>query len=326
MPAQKLKAGIIGAAGYTGGETLRLLLHHPSVTVVFAQSRSQAGKPVTVVHPDLMGETDLLFTPSFHEAADVIFLCLSHGESKKLLTEHNFPPSVRIIDLGNDFRLGDTADSRDFVYGLPEFQREKIKGALNIANPGCFATTIQLGLLPLAKAGLLGEVHTTGITGSTGAGQKLQDTTHFTWRANNISPYKTLTHQHLGEINQTLKSLQSGFSDDINFIPWRGDFTRGIFVTSLLTSSLSLEEANRLYRDYYAGHPFTHVSATPIDLKQVVNTNKCLIHLEKVGNKLVIHSVLDNLVKGASGQAVQNMNLMFGLEETEGLKLKGSVF
>ncbi len=237
-----------------------------------------------------------------------------------------FLQSTRIIDLGNDFRLGDTAGGREFVYGLPEYQREKIKSAKNIANPGCFATTIQLGLLPLAKAGLLKEVHTTGITGSTGAGQKLQDTTHFTWRANNISAYKTLTHQHLGEINQTLKNIQPGFSEAVNFVPWRGDFTRGIFVTSVLDCSLTLEEANKLYKEYYAAHPFTHVSDEMIDLKQVVNTNKCLIHLEKVGNKLAIHSITDNLLKGASGQAVQNMNLMFGFDEREGLRLKSTVF
>lgn len=324
--SKKINVGIIGGAGYTGGETLRLLLNHPNVDVIFTQSRSQAGKPVTSTHPDLVGETDLVYSSDFNQAVDVLFLCLSHGESKKLVAENKFPNNTRIIDLGNDFRLGDTAAGREFVYGLPEFQREKIKSAKNIANPGCFATCIQLGLLPLAKAGLLKEVHTTGITGSTGAGQKLQDTTHFSWRVNNISAYKTLTHQHLGEINQTLKSLQSNFSEEVNFIPWRGDFTRGIFVTSVLESALSLEEANALYKEYYASHPFTHVSDELIDLKQVVNTNKCLIHLEKVGKKLVIHSITDNLLKGASGQAIQNMNLMFGLDELVGLKLKGIVF
>jgi N-acetyl-gamma-glutamyl-phosphate reductase len=322
----KIKAGIIGGAGYTGGETLRLLLLHPQVGVAFVQSRSQAGKPVTSTHADLLGETDLIYTSDFNQPVDVLFLCLSHGESKKLLSENSFPASTRIIDLGNDFRLGDTAGGREFVYGLPEFQREKIKSAKNIANPGCFATTIQLGLLPLAKAGILKEVHTTGITGSTGAGQKLQDTTHFTWRANNISAYKTLSHQHLGEINQTLKSIQRGFSEAVNFVPWRGDFTRGIFVTSVLDCSLTLEEANKLYKEYYTSHPFTHVIDEMIDLKQVVNTNKCLIHLEKVGSKLAIHTITDNLLKGASGQAVQNMNLMFGFDESEGLKLKSSVF
>jgi N-acetyl-gamma-glutamyl-phosphate reductase len=267
-----------------------------------------------------------LYSSKFNQLADVLFLCLSHGESKKLLSEHSFSANTRIIDLGNDFRLGDNAGNRNFVYGLPEFQREQIKEAKNIANPGCFATTIQLGLLPLAKAGLLKEIHTTGITGSTGAGQKLQDTTHFTWRANNISAYKTLSHQHLDEIKQTLKNMQPNFSEEVNFVPWRGDFTRGIYVTSVVECGLSLEEATKLFNEYFASHPFTHVSGETIDLKQVVNTNKCLIHLEKVGNKLAIHSVTDNLLKGASGQAVQNMNLMFGFEETEGLRLKGSVF
>lgn len=322
----KLKAGIIGGAGYTGGETLRLLLNHPKVDVVFAQSRSQAGKPVTAVHTDLLGEAQLNFSDDFTRPVDVLFLCLSHGESKKLLDEHDFPASTRIIDLGNDFRLDNKSKDREFVYGLPELQRDRIKTAINIANPGCFATTIQLGLLPLAKAGLLGEVHTTGITGSTGAGQKLQESTHFTWRANNISAYKTLAHQHLGEIKATLRKLQPGFSDEVNFVPWRGDFTRGIFVTSVLNCSLSFAEAKGLYTDYYSNHPFTHVVDEMIDIKQVVNTNKCLIHLEKIGDKFAIHSVTDNLLKGASGQAVQNMNLMFGFEETEGLKLKGSVF
>jgi N-acetyl-gamma-glutamyl-phosphate reductase len=318
----KIKAGIIGGAGYTGGETTRLLLSHPNVELVFAQSRSQAGKPLNSVHHDLVGDTDLKFSEGFNQTVDVLFLCLSHGESKKLLTENIFPSTTRIIDLGNDFRLGEKAGNREFVYGLPEFQREKVKSAKNIANPGCFATTIQLGLLPLAKAGLLKEVHTTGITGSTGAGQKLQDTTNFTWRANNISAYKTLTHQHLGEINRTLKSLQSNFVEAINFVPWRGDFTRGIFVTSDLDCNLTLVNANKLYKDYYASHPFTNVADGMIDMKQVVNTNKCLLFLEKIENKLAIHSATDNLLKGASGQAVQNMNLMFGFNESDGLRLK----
>jgi N-acetyl-gamma-glutamyl-phosphate reductase len=322
----KIKAGIIGGAGYTGGETIRLLLNHPHAELVFVQSRSQADKFLHETHTDLIGETDLKFTSGFNQLVDVLFLCLSHGESKKFLSENTFSAATHIIDLGNDFRLGDKAGDREFIYGLPEFQRDKIKSAKNIANPGCFATTIQLGLLPLAKAGLLKEVHTTGITGSTGAGQKLQDSTHFTWRANNISAYKTLAHQHLGEINQTLKSLQTGFNDSINFVPWRGDFTRGIFVTSVLNSDLSFDAANKLYKEFYTSHPFTHVLNSMIDIKQVVNTNKCLIYIEKVGDKLVIHSVTDNLLKGASGQAIQNMNLMFGFEETAGLKLKGSIF
>lgn len=323
---KKIQAGIIGGAGYTGGETVRMLLNHPQVELKFVQSRSQAGKPITSIHGDLVGETDLLFNASFDQEVDVLFLCLSHGESKKLLGETTFPATTHIIDLGNDFRLGDSVSGREFVYGLPEYQREKIISAKNIANPGCFATAIQLGLLPLAKAVLLKSVHTTGITGSTGAGQKLQDTTHFTWRANNISPYKTLTHQHLGEIQQTLRTLQPAFTDNVHFIPWRGDFTRGIFVTSVLESKLSLEEANQLYKDFYTSHPFTHVAESMIDMKQVVNTNKCLLYLEKVGNQLVIHSTIDNLVKGASGQAIQNMNLIFGFDETLGLKLKPIVF
>lgn len=323
---KKIQAGIIGGAGYTGGETVRLLLNHPQVELTFVQSRSQAGKPITSIHGDLVGETDLTFSADFDQPVDVLFLCLSHGESKKLLSETTFPATTHIIDLGNDFRLGDSVTGREFVYGLPEFQREKISNAKNIANPGCFATAIQLGLLPLAKAGLLKSVHTTGITGSTGAGQKLQDTTHFTWRANNISPYKTLTHQHLGEIQQTLRSLQPAFTDNVHFIPWRGDFTRGIFVTSVLESNQSLEEANQLYKDFYTSHPFTHVAESMIDMKQVVNTNKCLLYLEKVSNQLVIHSAIDNLVKGASGQAIQNMNLIFGFDETLGLKLKPIVF
>jgi N-acetyl-gamma-glutamyl-phosphate reductase len=326
MSAKKNKVGIIGGAGYTGGETIRLLLNHPHTDLVFVQSRSQEGKFLYEIHSDLIGETSLKFTSTFDKNADVVFLCLSHGESKKFITENAFSATTKIIDLGNDFRLGDSVEGRNFVYGLPEFHREEIKRANNIANPGCFATTIQLGLLPLAKAGLLSEVYTTGITGSTGAGQKLQDTTHFTWRANNISAYKTLTHQHLSEINQTLKSLQTDFKSNVNFVPWRGDFTRGIFVSSIIESEKSLKELNELYKDFYSTHPFTHVTDSMIDLKQVVNTNKCLIHLEKEGNKIVVHSTLDNLLKGASGQAIQNMNLMFGLNETAGLKLKSTGF
>ena len=317
----KINAGIIGGAGYTGGETIRLLLNHPHVELVFAQSRSQVGKRISDVHSDLVGETALKFVEATSRV-DVLFLCLGHGESKKWLTENTIPASTKIIDLGNDFRLGDSVSGRNFIYGLPEFQREEIKKANSIANPGCFATTIQLGLLPLAKAGLLGEVHTTGITGATGAGQKLQDTTHFTWRANNISAYKTLTHQHLGEINRTLKSLQPNFDSSVNFVPWRGDFTRGIFVSSMITSDKSLDELYKLYQDFYASHPFTVVASSMINMKQVVNTNKCLIYLEKEGSKLVVHSALDNLLKGASGQAIQNMNLMFGISETAGLHLK----
>lgn len=322
----KIKAGIIGGAGYAGGETLRLLINHPAVTVTFVHSRSHAGKPVHTVHADLIGETDLKFSDSFSSDVDVLFLCMGHGESKKFLQENTVAGSVKIIDLGNDFRLGDSVAGRTFIYGLPEVNRESIRLAQNVANPGCFATAIELGLLPLASKGLLKEVYTTGITGSTGAGQKLQDTTHFTWRANNISAYKTLTHQHVPEINQMLKQLQPTFEGTVNFVPWRGDFTRGIFVSSVVESEKSLDELNQLYKAFYYDQVFTHVADAMINLKQVVNTNKCLLFLEKEGNKLVIHSAIDNLLKGASGQAVQNMNIMFGLDETLGLKLKGNVF
>jgi N-acetyl-gamma-glutamyl-phosphate reductase len=322
----KIKAGIIGGAGFTGGETIRLLLNHPQVELTFVHSRSNAAKPLHAVHADLVGETSLTFSDRFDDQVDVLFLCLGHGESKKFLGEHPFDASIRIIDLSQDFRLGESMPGREFVYGLPELYRDQIGRAKNIANPGCFATTLKLGLLPLAKAGILKEVYSTGITGSTGAGQKLQDTTHFTWRANNVSAYKTLTHQHLREINLHLKTHQPSFNAPINFIPWRGDFTRGIFVSSCTVCDLSLEAVMKLYQDYYGDHAFTFVSERPIDLKQVVNTNKCLIGLEKEGDKLVIHSALDNLLKGASGQAVQNMNLMFAIEERAGLKLKSTVF
>ncbi len=324
--SKKIKAGIVGGAGYTGGEMIRLLLNHPDVTIAFVHSRSNAGNPLYAVHADLLGETDLTFTGELSNDIDVMFLCLGHGESKKFVEANDIADHIKIIDLSQDFRLGESVKGREFVYGLPEMNREAIKTARNIANPGCFATAIQLGLLPLAKAGLLKEVHTTGITGSTGAGQSLQATSHFTWRSNNISTYKVLTHQHLKEIRRSLQLLQPGYTADVNFVPVRGDFPRGIWVTSYQQSDLSLEAAVQLYQDFYAGHPFTHVSTKQIDLKQVVNTNKVLIQLEKVGDKLVIHSIEDNLLKGASGQAVQNMNLMCGLDETAGLKLKSIVF
>ena len=322
----KLKVGIVGGAGYTGGETIRLLLNHPNADLTFVHSRSNAGNPLHSAHPDVIGDTDLKFTDHLNYEVDVVFLCLGHGESKKFLQENPFTSSVRIIDLSQDFRLGETLPGREFVYGLPELNKEAIRKATNIANPGCFATAIELGLLPLAQKGLLGEVFSTGITGSTGAGQKLQDTTHFTWRANNISAYKTLTHQHLREINRSLVQLQPTFGKKINFIPWRGDFARGIFVSSCVTVDQSLDEVKQIYKDFYAGQAFTIVSGDTIDLKQVVNTNKCLIGLEQEGDKLVVHSAIDNLLKGASGQAVHNMNLMCGLEETAGLKLKSIVF
>ena len=323
-----IKVGIIGGAGYTGGELIRLLIHHPDVSVSFIHSRSNAGKPVHTVHQDLVGDTDLKFSGDLRDDIDVLFLCLGHGESKKFLTDNKVADKIRVIDLANDFRL--TSDqqhgTRNFVYGLPELNRDKIKLASNVANPGCFATTIQLGLLPLAKSGLLKDVYTTGITGSTGAGQSLTATSHFSWRENNIQAYKTLTHQHLGEIGESLKQLQPAGDIAVNFVPWRGDFTRGIFVSSQLQCDLSLDELNDMYEGFYSSHPFTHITKEQVFLKQVVNTNKCIIQLEKVGKQLVVHSVADNLLKGASGQAVQNMNLMFGLDETAGLNLKANYF
>lgn len=322
---KKITAGIIGGAGYTGGETIRLLLQHPHVQLAFVHSRSKVGKALHTAHPDLLGDTELVFSDTIADV-DVLFLCLGHGESKNFLEANSIPSHTKIIDLSQDFRLGETISGRKFVYGLPELNREEIKQASNIANPGCFATAIQLGLLPIAEANLLSEVYTTGITGSTGAGQKLQDTTHFTWRANNISAYKTLAHQHLKEINRSLKRAQTTFDSPVNFVPWRGDFTRGIFVSSCITLDKSLKEIQELFHEFYKGHLFTHVADSTIDLKQVVNTNKCLIGIEKEGDKVVIHTAIDNLLKGASGQAVQNMNLLFGLDETSGLKLKSTVF
>lgn len=323
-----IRAGIIGGAGYTGSELIRLLVNHPEAVIVFVQSNSQAGKPVTAVHSDLAGDIDLLFTAEMSELADVLFLCVGHRDARKFLEKNPVAAHIKIIDLSQDFRLAanSTFGERQFVYGLPELNKESIRTAANIANPGCFATTIQLGLLPLAKAGLLqNEVHTTGITGSTGAGQGLSPTSHFSWRANNIQAYKTLAHQHLGEINESLTKLGTD-RPQIRFIPWRGDFTRGIFVSSCVRTNLSFAEAMVLYTDFYTGHPFTIVSDGSVDMKQVVNTNKCLLQLEKVEDDLVIHSTIDNLLKGASGQAVQNMNLMFGIEETMGLKLKSIGF
>jgi len=325
---QKIKVGIIGGAGYTGGELIRLLLYHPHAKLIFVHSKSNAGNFLHKVHHDLVGETNMTFTNEVDDAIDVLFLCTGHGEARKFLQESEILEKIKIIDLSNDFRLAHNSklETRKFVYGLPELNKKKIQSARNIANPGCFATAIQLGLLPLAKAGLLDEVYITGITGSTGAGQSLTDTSHFSWRANNIQAYKTLTHQHLGEIHESLRKLQPDSDLCLSFIPWRGDFTRGIFISSVIHSEKSFEELNQLYKDFYAAHPFTIVNDDTIFLKQVVNTNKCVIQLEKIGSKLVVHSALDNLLKGASGQAVQNMNLMFGLDETLGLKLKGSYF
>lgn len=326
--SKHIKVGIVGGAGYTGGELIRLLVHHPYVAVSFIHSRSNAGKPVYTVHEDLVGETNWAFTGELNEDIDVLFLCVGHGEARKFLAEHPLDERIKVIDLSQDFRLARNAklEARSFVYGLPELNRDKIRTASNIANPGCFATAIQLGLLPLAKAGLLRQVYTTGITGSTGAGQSLSGTSHFSWRANNIQAYKTLNHQHLHEIGESLLQLQPNSGIDVSFIPWRGDFTRGIFISSQLDCDLTEQQLNDLYADFYEGHPFTIVSKQPVFLKQAVNTNKCIIQLEKVGSKLVVHSIIDNLLKGASGQAVQNMNLLFGLDECAGLKLKANYF
>jgi N-acetyl-gamma-glutamyl-phosphate reductase len=323
-----IKAGIVGGAGYTGGELIRLLLNHPAVEISFVQSKSNAGNPLYKVHGDLIGETGMRFTDKASESIDVLFLCVGHGEARKYLAENTVADKIKVIDLSQDFRLLNSSGigHRKFAYGLPELNRDIIREASNIANPGCFATAIQLGLLPLAKAGMLEEINITGITGSTGAGQALSATSHFSWRANNVQAYKTLTHQHLHEIGESLAQLQPQHDMEINFIPWRGDFTRGIFISSLVTSSLKQEEIYTLYEDFYEGHPFTTVSRDTIFLKQVVNTNKCIIQPEKVGTKLVVHSIIDNLLKGASGQAVQNMNLMFGIDECAGLKLKAGYF
>jgi N-acetyl-gamma-glutamyl-phosphate reductase len=328
---RQVRAGIIGGAGYTGGEMIRLLINHPGVDIRFIHSKSNAGKYVYEVHEDLLGDTELKFDEQWHNEIDVVFLCVGHGEAKKFLDESGAGlDGVLIIDLSQDYRLHSGGErlqvnGHPFVYGLPELNREEIRSAHGIANPGCFATTIQLGLLPLAKAGLLGDVYSTGITGSTGAGQSLSATSHFSWRANNIQAYKTLTHQHMKEVGQSLQQLQHN-EPSVHFTPWRGDFTRGIFVSSQLKIEKSAEEVFALYEDFYRGHPFTIVSKKPISLKQVVNTNKCLIQLEQTGQQLVVHSALDNLLKGASGQAVQNMNLLFGFEETTGLHLKANAF
>lgn len=325
---QKVNIGIVGGAGYTGGELLRVLLRHPNATISFVHSSSNAGELVNKVHTDLLGDTELNFAKEINSSVDVLFLCVGHGDAQKFLATNEIASSVKIIDLSQDFRLNSSASigDRKFVYGLPELQRDAIRSAHHIANPGCFATAIQLGLLPLASKNLLKEVYTTGITGSTGAGQGLSSTSHFSWRANNIGAYKTLNHQHIHEIHQSLGLLQGNQAAEVYFVPWRGDFTRGIFVTSVISSDMSMDALYELYMDFYKDHPFTHVSTTAIDLKQVVNTNKCFIHIEKQGNKIAIHSVIDNLLKGAVGQAVQNMNLIFGLDETTGLHIKANYF
>lgn len=319
-------AGIVGGAGYTGGELIRLLLNHPGVELVYVHSRSNHGNPLSSVHTDLIGDTDLMFTDAFSDDVDVIFLCLGHGNSRDFLETHTVRNQTGIIDLSQDFRL-ESGAGREWIYGLPELNREAIRESNSIANPGCFATTIQLGLLPLAAEGKIKrEIQVSAVTGSTGAGQSPSPTTHFSWRSANISVYKAFTHQHLGEITDSLQRLQPGLNQSINFIPFRGNFARGILAAIHTKSELSLESAQALYSDYYAEHPFVHLSDENPDVKRVVNTNKDILYLEKHNDNLMIISVLDNLVKGASGQAVQNMNLMFSLDESAGLRLKASAF
>ena len=320
------KIGIIGGAGYTAGELLRLLINHPEAKVEFIHSTSHAGAPVTDVHQGLAGETDLVFSDTHPlDSVDILFLCSAHGHSREFWENNGRPAGLKVIDLAQDFR----DESDGYVYGLPEINRDRIARAASVANPGCFATAIQLSLLPLAAAGLLpvgGDINVTALTGSTGAGVKPGATTHFSWRTDNISVYKPFTHQHLKEIGATLEKLQPGNSSTINFVPMRGDFARGIFAVTHLDCDLSEDEAVALYKDFYRDAPFTIVSDRPIDLKQVVNTNKALIHVEKHGRKLLITEAEDNLLKGASGQAVQNMNIMLGIDETAGLRLKPSAF
>jgi N-acetyl-gamma-glutamyl-phosphate reductase len=326
---ETIRIGIAGGAGYTGGELLRILVNHSQAEIVFVHSNSNAGKPVSDVHTDLFGDTDIKFSDTLSQDIDVLFLCVGHGDARKFLDANPIAERIKIIDLSQDFRLSQNSihGNRKFVYGLPELNKEAIKNADNIANPGCFATCIQIGLLPLAASGNLNaEVHINATTGSSGAGQSPGATTHFSWRNNNLSIYKAFEHQHLNEIGESLIQLQKGFNKELSFIPQRGNFTRGILAAMYLESDLSLEEAQQIYVNYYASHPFTHLSRKNIDLKQVVNTNKALVYLEKHGSKLFIISIIDNLLKGASGHAVQNMNLMFGLEEMEGLRLKGVGF
>ena len=329
-----IKVGILGAAGYTGGELIRLLVHHPEAEIVFANSESNAGNLVADVHEGLLGDTDLRFTDamSFDEV-DVVFFCFGHGKSEAFLKEHAIPAHVKIIDLAQDFRIA--APTHDYVYGLPEIHKEQISQCQHLANPGCFATCIQLGLLPLAKAGLLThDVAVNAITGSTGAGQKPVSTTHFSWRTANMSIYKVFTHQHLHEIRQSLTELQGTLDVDVDFIPYRGDFARGIFCTEVVKfdgeegtpTNPTAEQLADMYRTFYADAAFTHYIDKALDLKQVVNTNKALVHIDKFGNKAVITCIIDNLLKGAVGQAVQNMNLMFGIDEKAGLGLKANAF
>ena len=321
-----IKTGILGAAGYTGGELIRLLLNHPEAEIVFANSESNAGNLVADVHEGLYGDTDMRFTNEMpFDKVDVVFFCFGHGKSEQFLREHTIPASVKIIDLAQDFRL--EAPDNDYVYGLPEINHERIAAAQHVANPGCFATCIQLGLLPAAKLGIVkGDIAVNAITGSTGAGQKPGATTHFSWRNNNMSVYKAFRHQHVPEIRQSLKQVQGSLDAEIDFIPYRGDFARGIFATEVIKTDMPIEQIVQAYKDFYKDAAFTHYVDNPIDMKQVVNTNKALVHCDKFGNKLLITSTIDNLLKGAVGQAVQNMNIMFGLDERLGLRMKASAF
>ena len=329
-----IKVGILGAAGYTGGELIRLLVNHPEAEIIFANSESNAGNLVADVHEGLLGDTDLRFTDAMpFDEVDVVFFCFGHGKSEAFLKEHTIPEHVKIIDLAQDFRIA--APTHDYVYGLPEIHKEQIQKCQHLANPGCFATCIQLGLLPLAKAGLLmHDVSVNAITGSTGAGQKPVSTTHFSWRTDNMSIYKVFTHQHLHEIRQSLTELQGSLEVDVDFIPYRGDFARGIFCTEVVkfdgeegtSTNPTAEQLADMYRTFYADAAFTHYIDKALDLKQVVNTNKALVHIDKFGNKAVITCIIDNLLKGAVGQAVQNMNLMFGIDEKAGLGLKANAF
>ncbi|NLI37653.1 MAG: N-acetyl-gamma-glutamyl-phosphate reductase [Bacteroidales bacterium] len=321
-----IKVGIVGGAGYTAGELIRLLVNHSDVEISFIHSTSHAGCPITQVHEGLYGDTDLTFTDELPLAAiDCLFICSGHGKSKEFMASHQIPEKLKIVDFSQDYRL--ETEKNKFVYGLPELNKDAIAAAQYIANPGCFATCIQLGLLPLAANNLLaGDIIVNAITGSTGAGVKPGETTHFSWRDNNLSIYKPFVHQHLPEIKQSIAQLQNTFDSDIIFVPFRGDFPRGIFASIIVNCNEDVEELYRLYDSFYQTSPFVYPIRTNIDLKQVVNTNKCLIHLERHGGKLLIASCIDNLLKGASGTAVQNMNLLFGLPETEGLKLKPSAF
>ncbi len=321
--------GIIGGSGYTAGELIRILLFHPNAKLDFVYSTTNAGKPLYVAHEDILGDTEMLFTDSINPNVDLVFLCLGHGKSKGFLNENSFSETTKIIDLSNDFRLEKDKNYNgiDFIYGLPELNKTAIKSAKYLANPGCFATAIQLALLPLAKnKALQNDVHVNAVTGSTGAGVQPTDTTHFSWRVSNFSHYKVFSHQHMGEINQSVNQLQNSFSNEILFVPNRGDFSRGIFATLYTKSELTLEAIVVLFEEFYKNQPFVTITTSEINLKQVVQTNKCIISLAKKGNHIFITSIIDNLTKGASGQAIQNMNLMFGLDERTGLQLKPSGF